>query len=140
MNQKTWKSEIEEKISLSKEENLIFHYEFVKNIGDLFEKSEYSIDQIIILDDVISSEISNHMVFMSLFKDTNTFEIAFPFDNSSPQRFSVNLIKVNTVQTENFIGISIYKEIFNDISEYFEKILLSVITSVINTIKENQIY
>lgn len=139
-NKKKWLSEIEDMIS-STQENLQLHYEFIKITGLMLEKEGYNVDQVILLNDVIKSdEPALHMVYMSVYKDANTIHFAFPYDNTSPQRFSINIIEVNSVTIENFMGISIYKDVFNDTNIYFDKILVGIINNLFNLLEDNGIF
>lgn len=139
MNKK-WVDELNESIS-GTFDNERMHYEFIKSIGELLEKKEYYIEQVIILNDVIDDPLkSDHITFMNVIKDSNTIELCFPFDNTSPQRFTVNVTAINNVQLENFTNVSLYKEVFNDVNLYFEIIFISVIETLIKTLEDNGIF
>lgn len=143
-NQVNWKSELEE-MSSSTSDNVKFHYEFVKLIGETVNKDYFNIEQVILVHDILANineedDQANHMVYMTVNNNADSLELAFPFDNTSPQRFSVNIIKVNSVVIENFMGINVYKEIFNDTNMYFDLLLIGIINSVIQTINNNEIY
>jgi hypothetical protein len=70
----------------------------------------------------------------------NNVEILFPFNDGSPQLFEIRIIKVNSVSIDNFMGISIYKPIFNDSNLYFDKLLFNIINAAIKTADEYGIY
>ena len=145
---KTWLTEIEDMISISSE-NLRSHYEFIKSIGLLLENNNMEMNQILVMNDIVQNsfyydEIEStisHSVYMDLIvNNINNVEISFPFNDVSPQLFEIRIVRVNDVSIDNFMGISIYKQIFNDSNMYFDKLLLNIINAAIKTADEYGIY
>jgi hypothetical protein len=143
-----WLTEIEEMMSITSE-NLYSHYEFVKRIGLLLEENGMEMNQILVMNDIIQNsfytdEIESsisHSVFINFIVDEiNNVEISFPFNDGSPQLFEIRIIKVNSVSIDNFMGISIYKPIFNDSNLYFDKLLINIIYAAIKTADDYGIY
>jgi hypothetical protein len=143
-----WLTEIEEMMSITSE-NLYSHYEFVKRIGLLLEENGMEMNQILVMNDIIQNSFYNdeiessisHSVFMNFIVDEiNNVEISFPFNDGSPQLFEIRIIKVNAVSIDNFMGISIYKPIFNDSNLYFDKLLINIIYAAIKTADDYGIY
>jgi hypothetical protein len=145
---KNWLTEIEEMMSVTSE-NLHSHYEFVKRIGLFLEENEFEMNQVLVMNEIIQNsfytdEIEptiSHSVYMDFIVDNvNNVEILFPFNDGSPQLFEIRIIKVNSVSIDNFMGISIYKPIFNDSNLYFDKLLINIINAAIKTADEYGIY
>ena len=106
-------------------------------------------NQILVMNDIVQNsfyydEIENsisHSVYMDLIVNSiNNVEISFPFHDGSPQLFEIRIVRVNDVSIDNFMGISIYKQIFNDSNMYFDKLLLNIIDAAIKTADEYGIY
>jgi hypothetical protein len=145
---KNWLTEVEEMMSVTSE-NLHSHYEFVKRIGLFLEENEFEMNQVLVMNEIIQNsfytdEIEptiSHSVYMDFIVDNvNNVEILFPFNDGSPQLFEIRIIKVNSVSIDNFMGISIYKPIFNDSNLYFDKLLINIINAAIKTADEYGIY
>jgi hypothetical protein len=137
-----WKEEIKEMLSITND-NLNLHYEFVLIIGELLEKNDFKVDQILLMHDVLKSEEpSTHLVYMTLVHNTNTIDLSFPFGNDffGPQRFTVDVVKIDEVTISNFMGINIYKDVFNDSNKYFDTILINTILNLIKILDENGIF
>ena len=145
---KNWLTEVEEMMSVTSE-NLHSHYEFIKRIGLFLEENEFEMNQVLVMNEIIQNsfytdEIEptiSHSVYMDFIVDNvNNVEILFPFNDGSPQLFEIRIIKVNSVSIDNFMGISIYKPIFNDSNLYFDKLLFNIINAAIKTADEYGIY
>jgi hypothetical protein len=145
---KNWLTEVEEMMSVTSE-NLHSHYEFIKRIGLFLEENEFEMNQVLVMNEIIQNsfytdEIEptiSHSVYMDFIVDNvNNVEILFPFNDGSPQLFEIRIIKVNSVSIDNFMGISIYKPIFNDSNLYFDKLLINIINAAIKTADEYGIY
>ena len=145
---KNWLTEVEEMMSVTSE-NLHSHYEFVKRIGLFLEENEFEMNQVLVMNEIIQNsfytdEIEptiSHSVYMDFIVDNvNNVEILFPFNDGSPQLFEIRIIKVNSVSIDNFMGISIYKPIFNDSNLYFDNLLINILNAAIKTADEYGIY